>query len=167
MRQPGIWMSFWSVINRIRAGSIQIKSARRRSLIFLLCGGNAFQIFKIVMLRYYYCGGYYRYSGKNIYYCIINDTMHYGSPNAEVGGKRYDARTAVLIHEMLHCVETNSVLRGWSGFQPLHDSEKNGYVYSKELEWIDWYADLMQDRIKNGQGKGFRPESFYVPHRPK
>lgn len=112
-------------------------------------------------------GGYYRYSGKNIYYCIINDTMHYGSPNAEVGGKRYDARTAVLIHEMLHCVETNSVLRGWSGFQPLHDSEKNGYVYSKELEWIDWYADLMQDRIKNGQGKGFRPESFYVPHRPK
>ncbi len=110
-------------------------------------------------------GTTYRYKGREIYYCIINDSLCYGSPAAEVHGKTYDARLAVLTHELLHCVETNSRKLGWKGFEALHRAEKNGYVYNYDLQWLDWYSDLMRDKIKSGR-KGFARKSFRVPHVP-
>lgn len=112
-------------------------------------------------------GTYYRYKGRNIYTCIINIGPNVaGIPSVDIYGENYDSRICFIVHEMLHCVETNSRLRGYSDFTALHDGKDHGYVDSREVEWMDYYSDLMKDTIKSG-AKGFHKTSFYVPHKPK
>ena len=110
-------------------------------------------------------GTHYRYNKKNIYYCIISDTLYAGEDGVNVYGDTYDIRINTLTHEMLHCVETNSRRNGWSGFEELHNGEENNYD-SAGIGWLDWQIDLMRDTIKTGN-LGFRPESFLVSHDPK
>lgn len=109
-------------------------------------------------------GSFYTYNGRRIYYAISNQLITYiGEPEYEVDGEYYDTRLAVMVHEMLHCIETNSNSNGIHGFEAVHDAEQNGYDSGGTGEWFDWYHDLMQDTLKSGK-KGFSEESFFIQH---
>ncbi len=107
-------------------------------------------------------GTWYEYDGRIIYYltmCLVWDMN--GDP-FEVRGGHYDTDIAALLHEHLHCVETNSsFFNDWNGFTPVHNNADHGYV-TTNIEWLDWYSALMRD--DGLDGKGFKPRSFYVTH---
>lgn len=109
-------------------------------------------------------GGGYWFNGKHILEIIVNDTMPDKRYWKDENGASYPLAPSVLIHEMLHGVETNSRMRGISDFEELHDGEKNGYENNND-EWFRWYRDLMTNHIKTGKS-GFQPGSFIVSHYP-
>lgn len=113
-------------------------------------------------------GTWYNYKGRTIHYLSINAVCEIGETRYSLDGRRFGVDTSVLMHEMLHCVETNSRdFRNWSGFTPLHNNADHGYYESNsqsKYEWMDWYRALMRD--DGLDGKGFKPESFLVPHIP-
>ncbi len=113
-------------------------------------------------------GGWYEYQGRIIYEIIGNDAItNSGIPDAEVYGEIYDTRTSLMVHEMLHSVESNARLNGISGFTELHDSQDNhGYKWDYDTQWFACYHDLICDKLKDG-AKGFTPEMFYVSHQPR
>ena len=110
-------------------------------------------------------GGYtHTYRGQTFYMAEFSSA--FAAPESgrwERNGIRYDLGTCALVHEILHAVELNSRNNGWSGFEMLHDAGPNGYDDQKAF--MDWYGDLMTDRLKNGKA-GFRAVSFYVKHDP-
>lgn len=109
-------------------------------------------------------GTWYEYDGQKIYYLTISMVLDIGEEKYNVRGGTYDSDTSCLLHEMLHCVETNSsFFRNWSGFTPVHNNADHGYVSDALYGWLDWYSALMRDDGLNG--KGFKPDSFLVDHR--
>ncbi len=110
-------------------------------------------------------GGYtHTYRGQTFYMAEFSSA--FAAPESgrwERNGIRYDLGTCALVHEILHAVELNSRNNGWGGFEMLHDAGPNGYDDQKAF--MDWYGDLMTDRLKNGKA-GFRAVSFYVKHDP-
>lgn len=111
-------------------------------------------------------GTWYNYKGRTIYYLSINDVCEMGETRFTLSGRKFGVDTSCLMHEMLHCVETNSShYRNWSDFTPLHNQADHGYYEhnsQSKYEWMDWYSALMQD--DGLDGKGFKPESFLVTH---
>ena len=115
--------------------------------------------------NWYGAGGTgYWFNGKFILEIIVSDTMPNKRYWKDENGAFYPLAPAVLVHEMLHAVETNSRRMGITDFELLHDGAKNGYT-EKHDEWYRWYRDLMTDRIKTGK-RGFQPDAFNVPHFP-
>jgi len=109
-------------------------------------------------------GSYYYFNGRRIYYAIANDSPALvGKARYKIYNDYYDTRLGVVIHEILHCIETNSRNNGYSDFEILHSASDNGYKQTQYNEWLDWYHDLMQDKLKNGK-KGFTPEAFKISH---
>lgn len=108
----------------------------------------------------------YNYNGRRMYYAISSQFITWlGAPDLKVYGDVYDSRVAVMVHEMLHCIETNSRYNGITDFTNIHDAEVNGYTAPGHDEWLTWYHDVMRDQIKSG-AKGFSEKSFYI-HHPK
>lgn len=109
-------------------------------------------------------GGFtYSVNGRDYYMLIINSPVNIQSSRImKRNGQSYYVKSAVLIHETLHAVEVNSEGNGCHDFQPLHSADENGYS-SEKYDYLDWYADLMTDSLKNGK-KGFSPEAFIVTH---
>ena len=108
-------------------------------------------------------GEWFTYDDLPVYYLIINQVLDIGTLPYHLRGGEYDSDTSCLLHELLHCVETNSKLfNGWDGFTRVHDNSVHGYVSEKEYGWLDWYSALMRD--DGLDGKGFKPESFLVQH---
>ena len=107
-------------------------------------------------------GGFYHYEGRIIYsltMCMVWDMN--GDP-FRFRGRYYDSDVAALLHEHLHCIETNSSrFNDWNGFTPLHNNAEHGYT-SPDSGWLDWYSALMRD--DGLDGKGFKPRSFLVTH---
>ena len=79
----------------------------------------------------------------------------------DIDGSYYPEELAAIVHELLHVIEYNSWNNGWSGFEPLHDLEKNGYQFVEGN--YRWYRDLTRDQLKSGK-RGFKPISFYTKH---
>ena len=96
---------------------------------------------------------------KPLYTIIVNEIYTSGS-RTEYDGKSYMQDSAAIVHEMLHCVETNSESIGWSGFESLHNKEIDGYPDND----YEWFQDIMRDTIKGGK-RGFLKQSYYVSHR--
>ena len=108
-------------------------------------------------------GTYYTYKGRNIFYLIIDMVLDINEYPYHVRGKDYDGDTSCLLHETLHCVETNSsFFNDWDGYTRVHDNADHGYVSEEEYGWLDWYTALMRDDGLGG--KGFKPQSFLVTH---
>lgn len=106
-------------------------------------------------------GTYYTYNGRHYYTLNLNDILRIEGTWSR-DGKTYDLAISALVHEILHGVETNSRINGWSDFQLVHDNDANGY-HSSDIGFLDWYGDLMTDTLSNGK-RGFKKVSFYVPH---
>ncbi len=100
-------------------------------------------------------------NGKKIYTVILNDAYPDDAESWTYEGITYPTISSALVHEILHCVETNARANGWSSFEGLHDNEQNGY------DDVDgnyrWYKDLMRNTLDNGK-YGFARQSFYVTH---
>ena len=79
----------------------------------------------------------------------------------DIDGSYYPEELAAIVHELLHVIEYNSWNNGWSGFEPLHDLEKNGYQFVEGN--YRWYRDLTRDQLKSGK-RGFKPISFCIKH---
>ncbi|MBR6186690.1 MAG: hypothetical protein IKQ41_10570 [Clostridia bacterium] len=108
-------------------------------------------------------GGYVMYGNQKVYITTICDnTYAMGDGIWKHDGVSCHQACSALIHEFIHCLETNSRENGWTGFQELHSWPDNGYV-SNDTYGFDWYFDLMRDTIKNGRF-GFHPASYYVTH---
>ena len=110
-------------------------------------------------------GGYkYLENGHDIHMIQINEVLYdSGNRKYTCGGKKYNVNMAAVIHETLHCVETNSGDNGFTSFQEVHNAEQNGYN-GEGYEFLDWYHDLMTDKLKTGR-RGFSEKSFIVKHR--
>ena len=76
--------------------------------------------------------------------------------------KQSKYRTAVMIHEFLHGIESWSRYLGYSGFHALHDAEDLGYTNDKE--WLAWYTDYVNDITHdNWTLSGINPEVWKIP----
>ncbi len=107
-------------------------------------------------------GTWYEYDGRIIYYLTICLAWDMDGDPFYVRGGYYDTDVAALLHEHLHCVETNSsFFNDWDGFTPVHNGADHGYT-TTNIEWLDWYSALMRD--DGLDGKGFKPNSFIVTH---
>lgn len=107
-------------------------------------------------------GGWVTVQDRNIYYLTIN-WIHMEADHHSYMGIDFDNNLGTLLHEHLHCVESNSsVFNGWDGFTPVHNNADHGFTDDSKYGWVDWYSALMRDSGLNG--KGFRPESFLVDH---
>ena len=107
--------------------------------------------------------GGYTHTWKGHTFFMAEFSSAFANPakgNWEKDGVRYELGTCALVHELLHAVELNSSNNGWSGFQEVHGAGPNGYT--DRYAFMDWYADLMRDTLKNGKS-GFHAASFYVP----
>ncbi|MBQ7562582.1 MAG: Ig-like domain-containing protein [Lachnospiraceae bacterium] len=111
-------------------------------------------------------GDYYTYKGQRIYRVIINvaRSLHAGEQTLSYKGRLFDSSIAVLIHEMLHDIETNSSSMGVSGYESVHSATDNGY--DNTYDFLDFYSDLMSDTLKSGK-KGFSEVSFQLTHAKK
>lgn len=105
-------------------------------------------------------GGTLNYRGEDYLTLIIND-VDMSQHQYKFKGQNYSEEITVIVHEMLHGVETNSARNGWDFFQPLHNVEENGYRF--EHGNIEWYHALTTNTLKNNR-PGFREDSFYVSH---
>ena len=101
------------------------------------------------------------FNGQTFYVTQFSSSIMPGMRTWKRNGIKYELESSALVHEILHCVETNSTNNGWTGFQPLHDAEENGY--NDLAGWFDWYSDLMTDSLKSGK-PGFHDVSFLVTH---
>ena len=108
-------------------------------------------------------GREYLYHGRRINYCIVNYIEYRDLTDPfPYQDKVYDTKNLNwIIHEMLHCIEVNSGYNGFSDFTPLHSAYDCGYT--SKYGGMDWYTDLMQNKIPGHEG--FSPESFLVTHR--
>lgn len=92
------------------------------------------------------------YYGTNI--CQINY-----SSRSDYPGNIKEFPDAVFVHEMLHCLETQS-----KGINPektpsLHGNAEFGYIEGG-IEWIDWYTAYMRATLTGG--KGLDPSVYWV-----
>ena len=97
---------------------------------------------------------------QDLYTVIVND-IDTSSARTACEGKNYLNSASAFVHEILHCVETNSRSIGWNKFQALHSGDENGYGNGT----YRWYHLLMTDTMDNGN-KGFLKQSYYVRHYP-
>lgn len=118
-------------------------------------------------------GTFYTYHGKPIWVCTINYIEHRNIFQTYTrDGHSADPRNLPwLLHEVLHCVESNSRARGIVEFDEVHsrmDRQHSSYTagYSEQpYSWLDWYSDFMQDTVTGG--RGLKPDSFLVSHLPE
>lgn len=59
----------------------------------------------------------------------------------------------VFLHEFLHTLERNEQENG-NDIAELHDNDAYGYDGSGRDGLKQWYEDYMQNKIRNGEGKG-------------
>ncbi|MBR4546385.1 MAG: S-layer homology domain-containing protein [Oscillibacter sp.] len=118
-------------------------------------------------------GTAYTYRMKAIWVCTINHIEYRDIYQTYVrNGRSYNPKNLPwILHEVLHCVESNSRERGVTDFVEVHsrmDKAHSQYTTGYEEQpysWLDWYSDLMRDTVKGG-GHGFSPDSFLVSHLP-
>ncbi len=108
-------------------------------------------------------GGWITYRGNN-YYNIILNCVYETNATWPYNGQSYNVSACLPLHEVLHCVETNSRQNGWAKFVALHDNLTVGYEGDPNYDYFQWYADLMTDRIRTGD-PGFREESYLIKHK--
>ena len=96
---------------------------------------------------------------KPLYTIIVNEIYTSGI-RTEYDGNSYMQDSAAIVHEMLHCVETNSNSNGWSHYESLHNKDIDGYLDND----YEWFHDIMRDTIRDGK-RGFLKQSYYVSHR--
>jgi hypothetical protein len=128
-----------------------------------LSGEDYNQIIVIAPLSGAGTGGWQGLGGtayKNVWYIIVNASSYQGK-QFTVGGKTYDGKVCVFVHEMLHCIDTNAKQRGFSGYLDLHDNASGGF-YDDHVGGLDWYAAKMQN--VGLDGKGLPEEAFLVNH---
>lgn len=108
-------------------------------------------------------GTFVSYGNQKVYVVSICTTLVEGGEEVwKIKDTTCPHPLAAVIHEILHCVETNSRDNGYSAFTHLHSNIENMYQNSR-YENFDWYIDLMRDTIADGTS-GFHLSSYYVTH---